>query len=128
MDGRGSWRDNVFVERLWKSVKYEQVYLHAYDSVTGASVLAQGDRGRRFGASGNDQEPGRLGKERHHHPGHLHPKSYPGFLHGDHGCHLLSQEDRQPAEVVHFSSPFLVRFYSATDTLCHLKRRPTPTP
>jgi putative transposase len=33
MDGRGAWRDNRFVERLWKSVKYEEVYLHAYDSV-----------------------------------------------------------------------------------------------
>jgi len=33
MDGKGSWRDNVFVERLWKSLKYEEVYLHAYDSV-----------------------------------------------------------------------------------------------
>jgi putative transposase len=33
MDGRGSWRDNVFVERLWRSVKYEEVYLHAYGSV-----------------------------------------------------------------------------------------------
>lgn len=33
MDGRGSWRDNVFVERLWRSVKYEEVYLRAYDSV-----------------------------------------------------------------------------------------------
>jgi putative transposase len=33
MDGRGAWRDNVFVERLWKSVKYECVYLHAYDGV-----------------------------------------------------------------------------------------------
>jgi putative transposase len=33
MDGRGAWRDNVFVERLWKSVKYERVYVHAYDSV-----------------------------------------------------------------------------------------------
>ena len=33
MDGKGSWRDNVFVERLWKSVKHEEVYLHAYDSV-----------------------------------------------------------------------------------------------
>ena len=33
MDGRGSWRDNVFVERLWRSVKYEEVYLHAYDTV-----------------------------------------------------------------------------------------------
>jgi putative transposase len=36
MDGRGAWRDNVFVERLWKSVKYEEVYLHAYDSVAQA--------------------------------------------------------------------------------------------
>ena len=36
MDGRGAWRDNVLVERLWKSVKYERVYLHAYDSVTEA--------------------------------------------------------------------------------------------
>jgi len=32
MDGKGAWRDNVFVERLWRSVKYEEVYLHAYDS------------------------------------------------------------------------------------------------
>jgi putative transposase len=36
MDGRGAWRDNVFVERLWKSVKYERVYLYAYDSVAEA--------------------------------------------------------------------------------------------
>ncbi len=36
MDGRGCWRDNVFVERLWKSIKYEEVYLHAYDSVSEA--------------------------------------------------------------------------------------------
>ena len=36
MDGRGSWRDNVFIERLWKSVKYEQAYLHAYDTVSDA--------------------------------------------------------------------------------------------
>jgi putative transposase len=33
MDGKGAWRDNVFVERIWRSVKYEEVYLHAYDSV-----------------------------------------------------------------------------------------------
>lgn len=33
MDGKGCWRDNIFVERLWRSVKYEEVYLHAYDSV-----------------------------------------------------------------------------------------------
>jgi len=36
MDGRRSWRDNVFVERLWRSVKYEEVYLRAYDSVAEA--------------------------------------------------------------------------------------------
>jgi len=33
MDGKGAWRDNVFVERLWRSVKYEEVYLRAYDAV-----------------------------------------------------------------------------------------------
>jgi putative transposase len=33
MDGKGAWRDNVFVDRIWKSVKYEEVYLHAYDTV-----------------------------------------------------------------------------------------------
>jgi putative transposase len=33
MDGRGAWRDNVFVERLWRSVKYEDVYLRAYANV-----------------------------------------------------------------------------------------------
>lgn len=38
MDGKGRWVDNVFVERLWKSVKYEEVYLHAYDSVTQARL------------------------------------------------------------------------------------------
>lgn len=36
MDGKGAWRDNVFVERLWRSVKYEEVYLKAYDTVTEA--------------------------------------------------------------------------------------------
>ncbi len=36
MDGKGAWRDNVFLERLWRSVKYEEVYLRAYDSVSEA--------------------------------------------------------------------------------------------
>jgi putative transposase len=36
MDGKGAWRDNVFVERIWKSVKYEEVYLRAYGSVSEA--------------------------------------------------------------------------------------------
>ena len=39
MDGKGAWRDNVFVERLWRSVKYEEVYLKAYDSVSQAKQL-----------------------------------------------------------------------------------------
>ena len=36
MDGKGCWRDNVFVERLWKSITYEEVYVHAYDTVNAA--------------------------------------------------------------------------------------------
>ena len=51
MDGRGAWRDNVFVERLWRSVKYAEaakrtkVYLRAYDTV----VDARASIGRYFG-------------------------------------------------------------------------------
>ena len=36
MDGKGRWCDNVFVERLWRSLKYEHVYLHAYETVAEA--------------------------------------------------------------------------------------------
>jgi putative transposase len=36
MDGKGAWRDNVFIERLWRSVKYEEVYLRAYETVSEA--------------------------------------------------------------------------------------------
>ena len=36
MDGKGSRRDNVFVERFWRSIKYEELYLHAYETVTEA--------------------------------------------------------------------------------------------
>ena len=36
MDGKGAWRDNVFVERVWRSIKYEEVYLRAYESVSHA--------------------------------------------------------------------------------------------
>ena len=36
MDGKGRWMDNVFIERLWRSLKYEDVYLKAYDSVPSA--------------------------------------------------------------------------------------------
>ena len=38
MDGRGCWRDNIFVERLWRSLKYEEIYLHGYDSVSAATA------------------------------------------------------------------------------------------
>jgi putative transposase len=36
MDGKGAWRDNVFVERLWRTIKYEEVHLPAYESVSDA--------------------------------------------------------------------------------------------
>ena len=58
MDGKGCWRDNVFVERLWKSIKYEEVYLHAYETVSAAqqglaryrrSITRQGRTGRLTG-------------------------------------------------------------------------------
>jgi putative transposase len=42
MDGRGAWRDNVFVERLWRSVKYEHVYKHVYASVSEARAKIAG--------------------------------------------------------------------------------------
>jgi putative transposase len=50
MDGKGAWRDNVFVERLWRTVKYEEVYLHAYESVAEAraSIGRYLDRYNRF--------------------------------------------------------------------------------
>ena len=35
-DGKGCWRDNVFIERVWRSIKYEEVYLHAYETVSAA--------------------------------------------------------------------------------------------
>lgn len=38
MDGKGAWRDNVFIERLWRSVKYEEVYLNCYQSITEAKT------------------------------------------------------------------------------------------
>jgi putative transposase len=34
MDGKGRWVDNVFIERLWRSLKYDEIYLHAYDSIS----------------------------------------------------------------------------------------------
>jgi putative transposase len=45
MDGEGAWRDNVFVERLWRSVKYEEVYLRAYEGVSEALCEVRPPRG-----------------------------------------------------------------------------------
>lgn len=52
MDGKGYWADNLFVERLWRSLKYEHVYLHAYESVAEARAKI----GRYF-AFYNSQRP-----------------------------------------------------------------------
>jgi len=41
MDGKGCWRDNVFVERFWKTLEYEEVYLHAYDGVSEAKAYVE---------------------------------------------------------------------------------------
>jgi putative transposase len=54
MDGKGSWRDNIFVERLWRSIKYEEVYLHAYESASEAKASL----GRYIGFY-NEQRPHR---------------------------------------------------------------------
>lgn len=56
MDGKGRWRDNVFIERLWKSVKYEEVYLHAYDTVS----VARAGLSRYFTFSTRAGPTGRL--------------------------------------------------------------------
>jgi len=52
MDGKGAWRDNVFVERLWRTIKYEEVYLRAYAGVTEARASI----GRYLGFY-NDKRP-----------------------------------------------------------------------
>ena len=52
MDGKGRWADNVFVERFWRSIKYEEIYLHAYESVS----VARGGIGRYIGFF-NQQRP-----------------------------------------------------------------------
>jgi putative transposase len=41
MDGKGRWADNVYVERLWRSIKYENVFLHSFDSVIEAKLVLQ---------------------------------------------------------------------------------------
>ena len=56
MDDRGAWRDNVVVERLWRSVKYEEVYLHAY----GAVSEARGSIGRYLSFYNGKRPPSSL--------------------------------------------------------------------
>jgi putative transposase len=52
MDGKGRFMDNIFVERLWRSLKYEEVYLHAYDNVAEAHIGID-----RWIAFYNDERP-----------------------------------------------------------------------
>jgi putative transposase len=59
MDGRGAWVDNVMVERLWRSVKYERVYLRAYDSV----AIAQADIAEYFQWYNSEREHSSLNKQ-----------------------------------------------------------------
>lgn len=59
MDGKGRWVDNVFVERLWRSVKYEEVYLNAYDSVSDAKQSL----GRYFEFYNRERRHQGLGKQ-----------------------------------------------------------------
>ena len=58
MDGKGAWRDNVFVERLWKSIKYEEVYLRAYETVS----QARASIGRYLGFYNGRRPHSRLGR------------------------------------------------------------------
>ena len=64
MHGKGAWRDNVFIERLWRSVKYEEVYLRAYNSVSEAraSIGRHLDfhNGRRPHSSLDDATPDQI--------------------------------------------------------------------
>jgi len=64
MDGRGRWIDNVFIERFWRSLKYEEVYLHAYDDLSRARRGIEGYvryyNGRRKHASLGRRTPNRV--------------------------------------------------------------------
>ena len=72
MDGRGAWRDNVFIERLWRSVKYEEIYLHAYDTVSTARAsigrYLAFYNGRRLHSSLGRQTPDQAYFDRLPHP------------------------------------------------------------
>lgn len=68
MDGKGAWRDNVFVERLWRTIKYEEVYLRGYDSVSAARESL-----RRYLAFYNTRRPhsslnGQTPEQAYHNP------------------------------------------------------------
>ena len=71
MDGKGRWVDNVFVERLWRSVKYQEVYLKAYDSI--ASTRAS--PGRYFAFYNNERRHQSLDRRT---PGSVYYQSLPG--------------------------------------------------
>ncbi len=59
MDGKGRWVDNVFIERFWRSLKYEEVYLYAYDDLSEARAGLE----RYFGYYNGERRHSRLGKQ-----------------------------------------------------------------
>lgn len=59
MDGKGRWIDNVFIERFWRSLKYEEVYLYAYSDLN----KARAGLGRYFGYYNSDRRHSSLGKQ-----------------------------------------------------------------
>ena len=77
MDGRGAWRDNVFVERLWRSVKYEEVYLRAYGSV--GEARASIDRYLEFYNRASEHPSGYVIEESKHCWSGCDPVGYFGF-------------------------------------------------
>jgi putative transposase len=73
MDGKGAWRDNVFVERLWRTVKYEEIYLKAYDSVR----QARESIGRYLGFYNSSRPHSRLDSQT---PDEFYSKTLPALL------------------------------------------------
>jgi putative transposase len=59
MDGKGRWVDNVFIERFWRSLKYEEVYLYAYNDLSEARAGLE----RYFGYYNGERRHSRLGKQ-----------------------------------------------------------------
>jgi putative transposase len=89
MDGKGRFLDNIFVERLWRSVKYEEVYLRAYDSVADARQSI----GRYFDFYNNERKHQSLGYRT---PAEIFAASQPcGYVHNASALHTYPQDQQQ---------------------------------